>query len=61
MLDGAPITYWIGFHLVILFLIVADLTVLSLGKASARTRDSIIFCPLCLCPRYLFRPMDRAR
>jgi tellurite resistance protein TerC len=43
MLDGAPITYWIGFHLVILFLIVADLTVLSLGKASARTRDSIIF------------------
>jgi tellurite resistance protein TerC len=43
MLDGAPITYWIGFHVVILFLIVADLTVLSLGKASARTRDSIIF------------------
>jgi tellurite resistance protein TerC len=43
MLDGAPITYWIGFHLVILFLIVADLSVLSLGKASARTRDSIIF------------------
>jgi tellurite resistance protein TerC len=43
MVDGAPITYWIGFHLVILFLIVADLTVLSLGKASARTRDSIIF------------------
>jgi tellurite resistance protein TerC len=43
MLDGAPITYWIGFHLVILFLIVADLVVLSLGKASARTRDSIIF------------------
>jgi tellurite resistance protein TerC len=43
MLDGAPITYWIGFHVVILFLIVADLTVLSLGRASARTRDSIIF------------------
>jgi tellurite resistance protein TerC len=43
MLDGAPITYWIGFHVVILFLIVADLTVLSLGKASARTRDSLIF------------------
>jgi tellurite resistance protein TerC len=43
MLDGAPITYWIGFHVVILFLIVADLAVLSLGKASARTRDSIIF------------------
>jgi tellurite resistance protein TerC len=43
MLDGAPITYWIGFHVVILFLIVADLTVLSLGKASARTRDSIVF------------------
>src|ERR1700722_9889791 len=43
MVDGAPITYWIGFNLVILFLIVADLTVLSLGKAAARTRDSIIF------------------
>ena len=43
MLDGAPITYWIGFHVVILFLIVADLVVLNLGKASARTRDSIIF------------------
>jgi tellurite resistance protein TerC len=43
MLDGVPITYWIGFHVVILLLIVADLTVLSLGKASARTRDSIIF------------------
>ncbi len=43
MLDGAPIAYWIGFHVVVLFLIVADLAVLSLGKASARTRDSIIF------------------
>jgi tellurite resistance protein TerC len=43
MLDGAPITYWIGFHIVVLTLIVVDLAVLSLGKASARTRDSIIF------------------
>jgi tellurite resistance protein TerC len=43
MLDGAPITYWIGFHIVVLALIVVDLAVLSLGKASARTRDSIIF------------------
>ncbi len=43
MLDGAPITYWIGFHIVVLGLIVIDLAVLSLGKASARTRDSIIF------------------
>ncbi len=43
MLDGAPITYWIGFHIVVLALIVIDLAVLSLGKASARTRDSIIF------------------
>jgi tellurite resistance protein TerC len=43
MLDGAPITYWIGFHVVVLALIVVDLAVLSLGKASARTRDSIIF------------------
>jgi tellurite resistance protein TerC len=43
MLDGAPIPYWIGFHIVVLALIVVDLAVLSLGKASARTRDSIIF------------------
>jgi tellurite resistance protein TerC len=43
MLDGAPITYWIGFHIVVLALIVVDLAVLSLGRASARTRDSIIF------------------
>src|ERR1700722_9467813 len=43
MVDGAPITYWIGFHIVVLALIVVDLAVLSLGKASARTRDSIIF------------------
>src|SRR3984885_7542335 len=43
MLDGAPITYWIGFHVVILLLIVVDLAVLNLGRASARTRDSIIF------------------
>jgi tellurite resistance protein TerC len=43
MLDGAPLTYWIGFHIVVLGLIVVDLAVLSLGKASERTRDSIIF------------------
>jgi tellurite resistance protein TerC len=43
MLDGAPVAYWIGFHIVVLALIVIDLAVLSLGKASARTRDSIIF------------------
>ena len=43
MLDGAPITYWIGFHVVVLVLIVVDLAVLSRGKASAQTRDSILF------------------
>src|SRR3984885_6179687 len=49
MLDGAPITYWIGFHIVVLALIVVDLAVLSLGKASARTRDSIIFVLFFFC------------
>ena len=43
MLDGAPIAWWIGFHAVVLVLIVADLTVLGRGKASNQTRRNILF------------------
>jgi tellurite resistance protein TerC len=43
MLDGAPIAWWIGFHVVVLALIVADLTVLGRGKASNQTRHNFLF------------------
>lgn len=43
MLDGAPILYWAGFHVVILILIVADLAVLGRGKASSQTRHNFLF------------------
>jgi tellurite resistance protein TerC len=43
MLEGAPIAYWIGFHVVILILIVADLAVLGRGKASSQTRHNLLF------------------
>jgi tellurite resistance protein TerC len=43
MLDGAPITWWIGFHVVVLTLIVADLAVLGRGKASNQTRRNFLF------------------
>jgi tellurite resistance protein TerC len=48
MLDGAPITYWIGFHVVVLALIVVDLAVLGRGEASARTRQNFLFVLLLL-------------
>jgi tellurite resistance protein TerC len=43
MLDGAPVTYWIGFHVVVLLLIVIDLAVLGRGKLSSRTRNNFLF------------------
>jgi tellurite resistance protein TerC len=43
MLDGAPIAWWIGFHAVVLVLIVADLAVLGRGKASAQTLHNFLF------------------
>ena len=43
MLDGAPIAWWIGFHAVVLLLIVADLAVLGRGKASAQTLRNFLF------------------
>jgi tellurite resistance protein TerC len=43
MLDGAPIAYWIGFHAVVLVLIVVDLAVLGRGQASTQTRRNFLF------------------
>jgi tellurite resistance protein TerC len=43
MLDGAPIAYWVGFHVVVLVLIVADLAVLGRGEASTQTRRNFLF------------------
>jgi len=43
MLDGAPIAYWIGFHAVVLVLIVIDLAVLGRGEASTQTRHNFLF------------------
>ena len=43
MLDGAPIAYWIGFHVVVLVLIVVDLVVLGRGEASTQTRHNFLF------------------
>jgi tellurite resistance protein TerC len=43
MLDGAPIAYWIGFHAVVLVLIVLDLAVLGRGEASSQTRRNVFF------------------
>jgi tellurite resistance protein TerC len=43
MLAGAPVSYWIGFHAVILFLIVADLIVLGRGKPGSQTRQNLLF------------------
>src|ERR1700730_18515112 len=43
MLDGAPIAYWIGFHVVVLVLIVVDLVVLGRGEASSQNRHNFLF------------------
>jgi tellurite resistance protein TerC len=43
MLDGAPIAWWIGFHVVVLVLIVVDLVVLGRGEASSQTRHNFLF------------------
>jgi tellurite resistance protein TerC len=48
MLDGAPIAYWIGFHIVVLVLIVVDLAVLGRAKASSQTRHNFLFVLLLL-------------
>src|SRR5579863_4899968 len=43
MLDGTPISWWIGFHVVVLVLIVLDLAVLGRGEASSQTRRNFLF------------------
>jgi tellurite resistance protein TerC len=43
MLAGVPLTYWIGFHAVVLVLIVFDLAVLGRGEASTQTRRNFLF------------------
>src|SRR3984885_8293257 len=43
MLDGAPISWWIGFHVVVLVLIVLDPAVLGRGEASFQTRRNFLF------------------
>jgi tellurite resistance protein TerC len=43
MLAGVPITYWIGFHAVVLVLIISDLAVLGRGEASTQTRRNFLF------------------
>jgi tellurite resistance protein TerC len=48
MLDGAPIAYWIGFHLVVLALIVVDLVVLGRAKTAPQTRHNFLFVALLL-------------
>jgi tellurite resistance protein TerC len=43
MLAGAPIAYWIGFHIVVLVLIGCDLAVLNRDTRPPRTRNNLIF------------------
>jgi tellurite resistance protein TerC len=43
MVEGAPLAYWIGFHALLLVLIVIDLAVLGRGKPSHQTRQNLFF------------------
>jgi tellurite resistance protein TerC len=43
MFDGAPITWWIGFHVVVLVLILVDLLVLGRSEGSSQTRHNVLF------------------
>jgi tellurite resistance protein TerC len=46
MLAGVPITHWIGFHAVVLVLIISDLAVLGRGEAATQTRRNFLFVVL---------------
>jgi tellurite resistance protein TerC len=48
MLDGAPIVYWIGFHIVVLVLILIDLVVLGRVEATSQTKHNFLFVLLLL-------------
>ncbi len=43
MLEGAPINYWIGFHVIVIALIAIDLVVLGRGRPAAQTRSNLLF------------------
>ena len=43
MLDGAPISYWIGFHILVLILIVVDLAILGRGKTQPNNTRNLVF------------------
>src|ERR1700761_8805882 len=43
MFDSAPLSWWIGFHLVVLVLILVDLLVLGRGEESTKTRENLLF------------------
>jgi tellurite resistance protein TerC len=43
MLEGAPISYWVGFHVVVIVLIAIDLLVLGRAKPAAQTRINFLF------------------
>src|SRR3984957_4986244 len=48
MLDGAPIAYWIGFHVVVLVLILVDLVALGRAEKASRTQHNFLFVLLLL-------------
>jgi tellurite resistance protein TerC len=43
MFDSAPLSWWIGFHLVVLVLILVDLLVLGRGEESSKNRQNLLF------------------
>ena len=42
MLDGAPIAYWIGFHIVVLALILVDLVVLGRAERASHPQHNFL-------------------
>ena len=43
MIAGAPLTYWIGFHAVVLLLLVIDLVVLGRRREGPRFRTALVW------------------
>jgi tellurite resistance protein TerC len=43
MFGDAPLSWWIGFHVVVLVLILVDLLVLGKGEESTKTRQNLLF------------------
>ena len=61
MLDGAPIAYWVGFHVVVLLLIVVNLVGSESRGSIYSKQPQFSFCLISACPGGLFRPLDRPR